>query len=1237
MPDTGVSVSTGDVITAAKCNLKLETTADRAALGIIDSSGAGSFAMNIVVVSTYLADRILSITTGDAARGITLAGDLVLGGTLTTAAVFTTSGAFALTLTVGNTTNATIPSGTVTLMDLGTAQTVTGAKRFADDAILIENPAANFYYTITGAAIGANRVLTLPLLLAGDTVAVLDFAQTFTNKTLTAPTINGGIATALTGLGIRSTGTGAFDLTLANTENLTAGRTLTLTLNNVARTISLGGNLTLGAAFTTTPANAVTFTTTGGTALTLPTAGTLAILGANTFTAAQTFTGSVITVLNIATSPIVDIGASVFETGTFIDIAYDVAETLTGALIGINVDLSTNVTISNQSVTGLDVTLPGTFGNGTEYGIRVRGDGQTILIGNDADLFLSLAKASSVDILFQGITPVIDIGADVLAAGTIIDFQYDTAQILAGGALVGISMNLNTNITPVGGQNVTAYTAQTPAFTNAAAAATVITGFQLPTAGALVSNNAGAALTWYGIDLQMPNITQTSGAMIAMGIRLTEGTTTSGTINAININGVGVDTIINFSASPIVDIGADVFSLGTAIDFAFDTAETATGALIGVSINMNTNLTPLGGQDITGYTTQTAAFSSVAAAATVITGYQLTTAGALVMNNAGGSITWYGLNVTLPDITQTAGAMVAIGIQLTEGTTTSGTANAININGAVDTILNFSASPVLDIGADVFSTGYFADIGFDTIETLTAQLTGIRIDWDTVIVTTGAAGTGNITAYWADMGQMVVNAAYNATIYGIRLDLDFTVGGAETIYGASIVLPAVFGAGTEVGVHITGDGQTINIGNDADLYVSFAKAGSVDINIQGVSPMIDVGADVLVAGYFVSLDYDTAETTTGDLYLVDALRAANALTLGADLYGVNLNLATNVVNVTDRDVTGYRVTLGALTQSAANTTTLIGFNLAAAGALVQDTNAGVLAWRGVNIQLPNTTQTTGTVTAYGVNIEEGATTSGTVAAIRSNVTLSLLAAKATTIRMAAATAAALDVDDGTTDMLRFDSRVTTSGVSMLTITSAPATFAAAAGSFYSVVRIPAYTLTLTGVTGITALDGLGLYIGAPTVTNGDANTTGLASTLYVAAPAAAGTATLTLRYIINTGTAGCFLTAAGVWTDASTRTTKRDILYLGVDVPWEDVLEDIQRTKAATFRRDDPSDGGYMRYGAIAEEVPDYLAMPGRQGIGSIYMAGAAFAGVQALIHENTALKAQMQAMSDRLSKAGIK
>jgi hypothetical protein len=133
--------------------------------------------------------------------------------------------------------------------------------------------------TVQATAIAGTNTLTLPA--ATDTLVGKNTTDTLTNKTLTAPTINGGTHTAITNLGIRSTGTGTFDLTLNNTENLTAGRTLTLTLNDASRTINLGGNITLGGALTT----ASSFATSGAFALTLTsTATTNATIPAGTVT-----------------------------------------------------------------------------------------------------------------------------------------------------------------------------------------------------------------------------------------------------------------------------------------------------------------------------------------------------------------------------------------------------------------------------------------------------------------------------------------------------------------------------------------------------------------------------------------------------------------------------------------------------------------------------------------------------------------------------------------------------------------------------------------------------------------------------------------------------------------------------------------------------------------------------------------------------------------------------------------
>lgn len=70
--------------------------------------------------------------------------------------------------------------------ETGTGALVFGTAPLFKTSISLNNPGNTFKYVFTPAAIAADRALTLPLLAADDTVAVLAFAQTLTNKTLVA-------------------------------------------------------------------------------------------------------------------------------------------------------------------------------------------------------------------------------------------------------------------------------------------------------------------------------------------------------------------------------------------------------------------------------------------------------------------------------------------------------------------------------------------------------------------------------------------------------------------------------------------------------------------------------------------------------------------------------------------------------------------------------------------------------------------------------------------------------------------------------------------------------------------------------------------------------------------------------------------------------------------------------------------------------------------------------------------
>jgi hypothetical protein len=85
-------------------------------------------------------------------------------------------------------TTVTIPGGGAGDMILAAVQTVTGAKTFADDAFLIQNPAITFAYLFQGGAIIANRTINLPVLIANDTLVFEAHIQTLTNKSIDAAT-----------------------------------------------------------------------------------------------------------------------------------------------------------------------------------------------------------------------------------------------------------------------------------------------------------------------------------------------------------------------------------------------------------------------------------------------------------------------------------------------------------------------------------------------------------------------------------------------------------------------------------------------------------------------------------------------------------------------------------------------------------------------------------------------------------------------------------------------------------------------------------------------------------------------------------------------------------------------------------------------------------------------------------------------------------------------------------------
>jgi hypothetical protein len=193
------------------------------------------------------------------------------------------------------------------------------------------------------------------------------------------------------------------------------------------------------------------------------------------------------------------------------------------------------------------------------------------------------------------------------------------------------------------------------------------------------------------------------------------------------------------------------------------------------------------------------------------------------------------------------------------------------------------------------------------------------------------------------------------------------------------------------------------------------------------------------------------------------------------------------------------------------------------------------------------------------------------------------------------------------------------------------TVAGVAGTTYNPFNVAAYTITTSTQTTISALNGLTLNLGSTTVAqSGGAVTVTTASALYISAITVGTSVTITNNYLVNTSVAGCFCTAAGVWTSTSSRTMKTDIQQI---TDWDEVLRDIQLVHPVRAKYIDNSDGGFNRYSLIAEEVPDFLAMPTRLGLAPSHVAAFAVAGVCALWNNQQTIDKRLFSVENRIKQ----
>jgi len=145
---------------------------------------------------------------------------------------------------------------------------------------------------------------------------------------------------------------------------------------------------------------------------------------------------------------------------------------------------------------------------------------------------------------------------DIQTVGTMVFLGADSAATMTG-ALIGEEFDFNTNVTLLSGSAFTGHRLSLPAFTQSSASTTDIIGWNLPVAGALIQNTAAGTINWTGFNLQMPDITQTTGAVNSYGLRITGAETlTSGTQYGLFVSAAAS----RFDGRILSNQGADIAS-----------------------------------------------------------------------------------------------------------------------------------------------------------------------------------------------------------------------------------------------------------------------------------------------------------------------------------------------------------------------------------------------------------------------------------------------------------------------------------------------------------------------------------------------------------------------------------------------------------------------------------------------------------------------------------------------------
>ncbi len=434
----------------------------------------------------------------------------------------------AITPSLGNSSNGT---NTVNFFETDPFTAPSNAKvniNAVNIGALTSATAANEYALNIGAGWDAAlRVGTNNIINGSGVLQSAGLSGTYSNALTLNSSSNVFTGTSYNGLTINTT-TGT--LAVTNAKTLTVSDSTTLATN----AITLGG----GEVITFSASNAVTFTTSGTTTVTLPTSGTLAVLGANTFSSAQTIqsnsNAAFVVGPNGTTNPVLKIDASTVSQQNGLVItgsASSNAVTLVPAGGGTNIPLSIDANGSGA------LTL-----NGTGTGTTTIGHGLTLTSGTTLTLTGDTITGAPTWGSNQAITLSTASQPNITSLGTL------TGLTVTSTASSGNPLTLNTTSMSTGASfKITGGTAVTTGgdmdingavYVHTTAETGNLAKFSFTDNS--TNNNATASIT-NGLDIESAFTTSGQGTKAITGLNIAAPTTQSCTTGACTWTGMKIN------------------------------------------------------------------------------------------------------------------------------------------------------------------------------------------------------------------------------------------------------------------------------------------------------------------------------------------------------------------------------------------------------------------------------------------------------------------------------------------------------------------------------------------------------------------------------------------------------------------------------------------------------------------------------------------------------------------------